>query len=261
MDLMRELVADLRAETASLQALLSPLEPAGWELPTPAQGWAIRDQISHLAYFDDAAVTAAADPAAFRAAAAALTSADEPVERARSMTPADVHAWFGTARAALLATLSGLDARRRLPWYGPDMSAASFATARLMETWAHGHDVADALGVTREPAPRLRHVATIGVRALPYSFVVRGLAVPERPVRVELTMPGGGLWTAGPEGVPDVVRGPMLDFCLLVTQRAHRDDTALEVSGETAAAWTAIAQAFAGPPGRGRAPSGKARMP
>ncbi|MFE0154417.1 TIGR03084 family metal-binding protein [Nonomuraea sp. NPDC059007] len=264
MDLMRELAADLRDESASLEALLAPLSPAQWELATPAEGWAIRDQISHLAYFDDAAVSAVNDPDAFRASAEELmkgpASVDDLAVRARALSPAEVHAWFGTARAALLTALSGLDARRRLPWYGPDMSAASFATARLMETWAHGQDVADALGVTREPTARLRHVASIGVRALPYSFVIRGLPIPERPVRVELTLPGGSPWTAGPQDAADSVRGPALDFCLAVTQRAHLDDTALEVRGETAAAWMAIAQAFAGPPGKGRAASGKAPM-
>ncbi|GGO75102.1 hypothetical protein GCM10012289_49340 [Nonomuraea cavernae] len=141
-----------------------------------------------------------------------------------------------------------------MPWYGPDMSAVSFVTARLMETWAHGQDVADALGVTREPTARLRHVAMIGFRAMPYGFAVRGLPAPEDPVRVELTTPGGEPWTAGPAGAADVVRGPMLDFCLLVTQRVHLADTALQITGATARAWMEIAQAFAGPPGEGRAP-------
>jgi hypothetical protein len=49
------------------------------------------------------------------------------------------------------------------------------------------------------------------------------------------------------------VTGPALDFCLLVTQRRHRDDLALETTGDDAAHWLTIAQAFAGPPGAGRA--------
>ena len=59
-------------------------------------------------------------------------------------------------------------------------------------------------------------------------------------------------WTWGDEGVVDQVRGPALDFCLVVTQRRHLDDTALEVEGPVAAEWMSIAQAFAGPPGPGR---------
>lgn len=256
---MSELIADLRAETAELITVIESLDPAGWELPTPAEGWAVRDQISHLAWFDDAATGAAADPEGFRSARDALLArgdgaVHELVLASRGLAPRQVLDWFGAARARMTEALAGLDAKDRLPWYGPDMSAASFVTARLMETWAHGQDVADALGVVRVPTVRLRHVATLGVRAMPYGFAMRGLPIPAGPVRVELTLPGGTVWAAGPIGVPDVVRGPALDFCLLVTQRCHRHDTTLEVAGETADAWMEVAQAFAGPPGKGRAP-------
>jgi uncharacterized protein (TIGR03084 family) len=139
------------------------------------------------------------------------------------------------------------------------MSPASFVTARLMETWAHGQDVVDALGQDRPATARLRSVAEIGVRARPFSYAVRGLHVPERPVRVELTGPGGERWTWGPEDAGDVVRGPALDFCLLVTQRRHRDDLDLEATGPAAEEWAGIAQAFAGPPGGGRQPLGSRR--
>ncbi|MFD2350473.1 TIGR03084 family metal-binding protein [Nonomuraea ferruginea] len=256
---MAELLGDLRAETASLETLLEPLRPGDWELPTPADGWAVRDQVSHLAWFGDAARTAITDPDAFRdlLAASATTTPDDLAGRSREMPAGELRAWFASSRARLVEALAPLPPKHRLPWYGVDMSAASFATARLMETWAHGQDVADALGRTREPTDRLRHVARIGVMALPYSFAVRNLPVPAEPVRVELTTPGGELWTAGPEGAAGVVRGPMLDFCLAVTQRAHLSDTALEVTGEPAAAWMPIAQAYAGPPGRGRPPGSR----
>ncbi|MEV5328595.1 TIGR03084 family metal-binding protein [Nonomuraea sp. N2-4H] len=257
---MAELVGDLRAETRALLALLPPADDDGWERPTPAEGWAVRDQVSHLAWFDDAAVLAATDPDAFAALAAGTgpgagpDMVDDLVAESRGTPPAELLAWFGTARTRALEVFEGLDARDRVPWFGPPMSAASFVTARLMETWAHGQDVADALGVEREPTDRLRHVAMLGYRARPYSFAVRGLPVPDDPVRVELTMPGGGTWTAGPDAAPSAVRGTLLGFCLAVTQRAHLSDTGLELIGEPARAWMEIAQAFAGPPGKGRAP-------
>jgi uncharacterized protein (TIGR03084 family) len=259
---MPELLADLRAETAELQAMLRPLAPADWDRDTPAAGWAVRDQISHLAWFDDAATTAVTDPDGFRASLPALFARgegalDELVAAARSLSAAQVHEWFDTARARSLAAFEALDPKARVPWYGPDMSAASFVTARLMETWAHGQDVADALGIERVPTTRLRHIAQIGVRALPYGFVVRGLPVPSDPVRVELKLPDGTPWTAGPEGAPNVVRGPALDFCLVVAQRSHVADTTLEVSGPAAAAWMSVAQVFAGPAGRGRPPGSR----
>ncbi|MFF3441319.1 TIGR03084 family metal-binding protein [Streptosporangium sp. NPDC002721] len=254
MGLMDELLADLRAETAEFDTMIEGLGPDEWELPTPAEGWAIRDQVGHLAWFDDAATVSATDPEAFRVAKPAFlarggSAVDELAAASRGLSADQLREWFRGARAHALEAFARLDAGARLPWYGPEMSAASFVTARLMETWAHGQDVADALGVTRVPTARLRHVATLGARALPYNFTVRGLEAPSCPVRVELTMPDGSPWEAGPPDAADVVRGPMIDFCLLVVRRRHLDDTSLLVHGETARTWTAIAQAFAGPPG------------
>ncbi|MEV7006309.1 TIGR03084 family metal-binding protein [Streptosporangium sp. NPDC051022] len=255
---MGELLADLCAETDDLDAVVRGLEPAAWELPTPADGWAVRDQISHLAWFDDAATVAATDPDGFRAARAAFadrgaSAVDELAAASRGLACDRLHDWFRAARERSLEAFARLEATARLPWYGPDMSAASFVTARLMETWAHGQDVADALGVVRIPTARLRHVATLGVRAMPYGFTVRGLEPPADPVRVELTLPDGSPWTAGPLGAANVIRGTALDFCLLVVRRRHLDDTFLDVRGAAARAWTEVAQAFAGPPGKGRA--------
>lgn len=252
---MGELLADLRAETADLERLL---RPGGWDAPTPAEGWTVRDQITHLAWFDDAAVRAATRPAAFRAEVREMIAggldADRLVAERRAMPGDEVLDWFRSARGRLIDVLAGLDPAARVPWYGPDMGVASFATARLMETWAHGQDVADALGERRPPTDRLRHVAQIGVRALPWSFTVHGRPVPVAPVRVELRLPGGAEWTAGPAEAADLVRGAALDFCLVVTQRRHVDDVGLTVRGPVAQEWMALAQAFAGPPGTGRRP-------
>lgn len=253
------LLADLTAETRVLEDLLVPLNAAAWQRPTPSPGWTIHDQVSHLAYFDETATLAATDPYRFRAESAGVDAVgpgfpDEIAARYRKLSAAELLSWFLGARTAYVAALRGLAPRDRLPWYGPDMSAASSVTARLMETWAHGQDVVDALGVTREPTDRLRHVAHIGVSARPFSYATRGRTMPDGPVRVELVGPHGDEWVWGPDDTTDVVRGPALDFCLVVTQRRHIDDTALVVEGPLATDWMAIAQAFAGPPGAGRAP-------
>ncbi|WP_369597312.1 maleylpyruvate isomerase family mycothiol-dependent enzyme [Micromonospora sp. NBS 11-29] len=145
-----------------------------------------------------------------------------------------------------------------MPWYGTSMSPASMATARLMETWAHGEDVAEALDVRRTPTGRLRHVAHLGFRTLGHGFAAHGRAVPTAPVRVELTAPtGGDVWGFGPAEAADRVTGPALDFCLLVTQRRHRSDLALVAAGPVADEWLDVAQAFAGPPGGKREPAGR----
>ena len=127
-----------------------------------------------------------------------------------------------------------------------------------METWAHGQDIVDALGISREPTDRLRHIADMGVRTREWSYALRGLTCPAVPVRVELTGPGQGTW--GPDDAADTVRGTALDFCLLVTQRRHRTDLALRADGPAAEEWLGLAQVYAGPVGTGRSP-GQFRSP
>jgi len=257
---MAALAADLAAESAVTRALVAGLDEAGWHTPTPAAGWDIADQISHLAYFDQVTVQSAVHPEEFRAeleAAQESVNPDAIAARFRDRSGAQLLGWFDAARADLIGTFAQLDPRARLPWFGPAMSAASSLTARIMETWAHTQDIADALGVTREATGRLRHVAHIGVGARAFSYAVRGQAPPQAPVRVELTPPSGTgpAWTWGPEDAADRVTGPALDFCLLVTQRRHRDDLALVIEGPAATEWMAIAQAFAGAAGPGRRPA------
>jgi uncharacterized protein (TIGR03084 family) len=137
------------------------------------------------------------------------------------------------------------------------MGAKSFLTARLMETWAHGQDIVDAVGdaieVRRPPTDRLRHIAQLGFITRSWSYVNRGLAAPESPVFVELVAPSGATWTWGPDDANDRVSGGAEDFCLVVTQRRHVDDTALQVEGASAREWLMFAQAFAGPPTDGPA--------
>jgi uncharacterized protein (TIGR03084 family) len=135
------------------------------------------------------------------------------------------------------------------------MSPASLATARSMETWAHSLDVFEALGVEPVVDDRIRHVAHLGVRTRDFAFAVRGLEPPADEFHVSLTAPSGAVWQWGPADAPQSVTGAAYDFCLLVTQRRHRGDLALEATGPDADRWLDIAQAFAGPPGSGRPPS------
>jgi uncharacterized protein (TIGR03084 family) len=253
-----EILDDLVDESQSLSDVLAPLAPQQWDLPTPAAGWAIRDQVSHLAYFDQTAALAVTDEPQFRASAEAAMAratdfADALAADFRRMPSEELFAWFKAARSNLVTTFRGCDPASRVPWYGLPMSAASSATARLMETWAHGRDVTDALGISRQPTARLRHIAHLGVRTLPFSFTVRGLPAPAEPVRVELAAPGGGTWIWG-DSETNQVTGAAEDFCLVVTQRRNIADVSLTVSGPVAVQWMSIAQAFAGPPSAGRAP-------
>jgi uncharacterized protein (TIGR03084 family) len=247
------LLADLQHESDRLIEHLNGLAYEQWGLATPAAGWSIQDQVSHLAFFDDAARLAMTAPDEFRALANALTAGgmdfpDRIAMQHRSLTAEAMLGWFTDARRNLQAEFAGEEPRRRLAWFGPDMSVASSATARLMETWAHGHDIYEALGVEHPPSPGLRNVAHLGVTTFGFAHTINGLEVPGDPVRVELVSPAEDIWTWGPEDAANRVSGPALDFVLTVTQRRHWSETALVVDGSVASRWLDIAQAFAGAP-------------
>ncbi|MFE3853836.1 TIGR03084 family metal-binding protein [Streptomyces griseorubiginosus] len=254
-------IDDLCAESEELDRLVAELTAEQWTLATPAPGWSVAHQIAHLAWTDHSSLLAVTDPKAFsreveKALAAPGDFVDNGAEEGAGKPPARLLAYWRAGREDLAEALRAAPEGARFPWYGPPMSTASMATARLMETWAHGLDVADALGVTREPTDRIRHIVRLGVRTRDFSFGVHGLTPPFEEFRIELVSPSGESWTYGPEDATDRVTGPALDLCLLVTQRAHRADLDLTAVGEDADRWLDIAQAFAGPPGKGRAPKG-----
>ena len=254
-------IDDLCAESEELDLLVAELSPEQWALATPAPGWTVAHQIAHLAWTDHSSVLAVTDQDAFareveKALAAPGNFVDNGAEEGAGKPPEQLLADWRAGRKALADALRVAPTGARFPWYGPPMSVASMATARLMETWAHGGDVADALGVARTPTDRLRHIVRLGVRTRDFAFGVHGLTPPFEEFRVELTAPSGELWVYGPEDATDRVTGPALDFCRLVTQRAHRTDLALRAVGPDADRWLDVAQAFAGPPGPGRTPKG-----
>jgi enediyne biosynthesis protein E11 len=257
--ILDEVLADLAAEGDELDRLVVDLDAGQWRLATPAPGWTIAHQIGHLASSDRLATLAATDPAAFEARRAALADDfDEAVGGAAaefvSEPPERLLARWRDARAGLRAALAAVPDGRRVPWIVAPVSPPTLATTRLMELFGHGQDVADALGVARPVTDRIVHVARLGVRTRDYAFLARGLAPPSEEFRVELSAPGGAVWSWGPEDAAQGVSGPAVDFCLLVTQRRHRDDLRLVVRGPDANRWLSIAQAYAGPPGPGREP-------
>ena len=259
---MKEICKDLKAEYDALDAIVAGLDDKALDTVTPFFGWTIRDEISHIAFFDEAGRLAATDKDGFQKQMQWLLEGIQDFDDVhkkvhalgREKNAAELLAWWRKERTEELQALEALTPKDRLPWYGPDMSAVSFATARLMETWAHGQDVFDALGLQREATDRLAHVAHIGFITFKWSYVNRQLPVPEKTVRVELTSPSGETWTFGDKETDQVVKGNAQDFCLVVTQRRNVGDTGLEITGDIAKEWMAMAQAFAGPPENPPAP-------
>ncbi|MEV0796407.1 TIGR03084 family metal-binding protein [Kribbella sp. NPDC050281] len=252
-----EVLADLWAESAELDRLVGGLAADAWATPTPAEGWTIAHQIAHLAWTDEAAHLAATDPDGFKAslqkAAANPTGyVDEGAAETAALPPDQLLPYWRETRAEVADALKKVAPGERVLWYGPPMSPTSMATARLMETWAHGQDVFDALGVNRQPSSRLRHVAHLAVRTRDFAYMLNDRTPPTEPFHVELTGPDGQTWTWGPDDAAQQVTGPALDFCLLATQRRHRDDLAVQAEGADAEEWLGIIQAFAGLPGKGR---------
>ncbi|MGH3967224.1 MAG: TIGR03084 family metal-binding protein [Mycobacterium sp.] len=251
------IIADLRAESDELDTLVAQLSPERWAEPTPAAGWTIAHQIGHLLWTDRVAFTAVVDEPHFAElldAAAANPSGfvDAGADELAAMLPPELLADWRSTRLRLHDALLTVPDGRKLPWFGPPMSAASMATARLMETWAHGLDVADALDVRRPATARLRSIAHIGVRTRDYAFVINGLTPPAEPFFVELRAPAGETWSWGTPDAAQRITGSAEDFCALVTQRRPLSALDIAAHGEDAQRWLGIAQAFAGPPGPGR---------
>lgn len=255
---MKEICRDLTDECQALDDIVAPLDEDAWNRLTPFYGWTVKDQVSHLAFFDRMARLSACEPESFVREMGEYAR-DMPnffqntMEPGRRKSVPELLAWWREERRGMIEAFSGMDPKARVPWHLP-MSVRSSATARLMETWAHGQNVVDGLGVVRPASDRLRHIAHLGVATFGWSFSCRSMPVPTAEVRVILKAPSGALWTWGPQGAGDVVEGDAEDFCMVVTQRRHFADTNLIIRGETAEAWMTVAQCFAGPPAKGPGP-------
>ncbi len=255
-DVLTTVLNDLTAEGDALDALVAELDETGWRTPTPAAGWDVATQVSHLAWTDEVAVKAATDKEAWDevvllAIADPTGFVDTEALAGAQVSHTELLARWRAAREGIRATLAAYGVGK-MPWFGPPMSPTSMATARLMETWAHSLDVHAALGVTPEPTDRIRHIAHLAVRTRDFAFLTHDLTPPSGEFRIDLLAPYGDVWTFGPEDAEQTVTGPALDLCLLATQRVNRADTALVATGPDADRWLDIAQCFAGPPGEGR---------
>ncbi len=249
-------IEDFRTEVAELAGLLEPLAPADWQQETQFKGYTINDLVRHLHQGDHMGLASIAGPETFAAQQAERRKRREGGVTARDDArlqfghlggPTLLAAWREDA-GRLADALSKLGPDARLTWSGPDMGVKMFATARQMEVWAHGQDVYDVLGAERVPTDRLENIAVIGVRTFGWTFVNRGLEPPGPPPRVTLTAPSGATWQWNEASASGAVSGTAVEFCQVVTQVRNVADTGLKIEGETARAWMAIAQCFAGPP-------------
>jgi uncharacterized protein (TIGR03084 family) len=249
-------------ECEALDELVASLAPDDFARATDFYGWTVRDEIMHLMFLDEVALRAIREEEAFLAQKAEIRRYQAEVGelsnymRARYAALDDVavvDAWRRNYHSLCDCFAAG-DPKTRMKWFGPDMSLLSAASARQMEVWAHGQDLYDLLGVERRNGERIRNICELGARTFGWSFVNRGLAVPEPAPRVALTSPAGESWIWNASSSGGEVAGPAEDFALVVTQRRHVDDTRLSTEGEAARRWMEIAQCFAGAPEEGPRP-------
>lgn len=250
-DSIEERTAELEEEQGHFLALVADLDADGWALPTPAVGWTVHDQVAHVVLVEEYAATAVADPERFARIAAEAARDGEGFESrletiGRTTPRAELLERWSLARDQVRVGLGLLGAGDRIAWFGPPMRPLSFLAARMMETWSHGQDVRDALGVAAPDVPRLRTIADLGIRTRSWSYVVRGREPDRTPYVVRLEGAEGRTWSWG-EG-PLGVSGTALDLCAVVTQRRHWARTELRAHLPAAEEWLGLAQAFAGPP-------------
>lgn len=251
-EVLESVLADLRAEGDQLRDWVANLSEEQWATRTTDEGWNVAHQIAHLLWTDEVAVYAATDKAAFDdLIMSALENpdhfVDEEADRISKLPKAQLLARWDASRANLEKVLR--ETESKIPWFGPPMSATSMGTARLMETWAHAHDVAEALGIDVPRTDRVKHICHLGIRTRGFAYSVRGKEKPDVEIRVELVSPSGELWTWGDESAPEKVTGSAWDFGLLAVRRRHRDDVDVQADGPHASEWLGIVQAFAGNPG------------
>lgn len=252
---MEQQAADLRGEGDALNELLETLAPEDWMRATPFKDWTVNTVMQHLHQGDWMKVLTMKDSDAYLAAATSRRAARERNDGSSGLEEHGFEVKEGSALREqwyayfqeMCDLMAASDAKRRVKWAGPDMSIRMAATARQMETWAHGQDIYDLLRRPRIHTDRIKNIAVLGVKTYGWTFANRGEEVPGPQPYVRLTAPSGVLWDWGDLDDCNKVEGSALEFCQVVTQGRNIADVNLTVIGTPATKWMSIAQCFAGP--------------
>ena len=236
---------DLEAELDRLEEILGGLDGTQWAAPSAAAGWSVTDVVLHLAQSEEA-VVASTGGAALRPEPGSGGTVDQIMDdlvRAERAEPAVVFQRWREARRAAVRALRAADPRQPLSWVEAPMKPATLATTRLAEHWAHGLDITGPLDIAFPDTDRLRHIAWLGHRTLPYAFQVEGLE--PREVFCELTGPDGSIWRYGPEDADSTIRGSASEFCRVAAQRLDPARSGLVASGPGGATALRLVRTYA----------------
>lgn len=258
---------DFLEECESLAGLLATLDERDYAIETKFKRWTVNDIIRHLAVWDTAARLTLRDTDAFLRffapvpaymATNSITIFEREVVREEGKALAA--AWWENCRETALLYATA-DPKLRLKWGGPDLSARTCITSRLMETWAHSQAIYDEAGVERIDGDRIRNIVQIGIQTFAWTFQNRSLSPPGPAPNLELTGPSGAAWNwLNPDSQEHIV-GSATQFCQVVAQTRNIADTQIRCDGPVGTAWMAIAQCFAGPPSDPPKPGERFRNP
>ena len=253
---MLQQALDFQAESDALYGLLKPFNDADFERKTQFKVWTINDVLQHLHFFNRAADLSLTDEAGVLKLIADLRAAIDRGQTLVSYTDNQLGGVQGRALlelwhdyyTAMIDSFHQADPKMRVKWAGPDMSVLSSITARLMETWSHGQEIYDLLGVIREDKDHIKNVVVMGNNTFGWTFINRGEDVPADKPFLKLAAPSGAIWQFNTPSETSYIEGSAAEFCQVVTQTRNILDTGLNVVGETATDWMAVAQCFAGQP-------------
>lgn len=261
MSAYESVIEDLQAESLQIDSLVADIEPDRWDTATPAPGWTVAHQVAHLTFVFGIAGLAVEDPDTFTAMTStvgerggldAVVNAD--AEQRIAAGPAGLLEQWQEVRDKTVAAFRVARPDRPVPWLVNPLPPAVLASAGMMELFAHGQDIADALPRPLLRGRALRHLVTFGVRTWDFGYEARGIEPPAEEFHFSVTGPDGELWEFGDPDATQRIRAGAEDFCLLVTRRRHPEDLAVTATGGSAQQWLHIAQAYRGPAGVDRRP-------
>ncbi|PQM56506.1 MAG: TIGR03084 family protein [Rhodobacteraceae bacterium] len=259
-----EQVEDFLKESKALHDLMVGRKKSDFRKITQFKDWAISDVFGHLYIFNLAAIKTLESSLTFdsffkpiwQGLEAGQSFLEVQTPFLKNYDDLGVFEIWWKSCLDIHKAYSEVDPKRRVKWAGPEMSARSSITARQMETWAHGHEIFDCLGISRREEDYIENIVHMGVSTFGWTFVNRQLPVPGEAPYVSLILPSGKFVSYNEESNSSFVKGDAVDFCQVVTQTRNILDTSLKIKGEAARQWMNLAQCFAGrpedPPRRGQ---------
>ena len=256
---MEKVTQDILDSVLDLNKILEILTDEEWKSPTAFKQWTPEEVVAHLFYFDRMTVYSVNFPEKFndeasymfKTFAALPNSLDRAVAVKKRLGANDSESlrrqWYDSA-FDMCSVFQDVDPARRCTWFGPDMGARMFMTARFMETWSHSQAIYDLIGEERIYKDNIKNIATIGIKTFGWTYLNRKLEVPNQIPFISLLSPSGIQWEWNEPSAEEFIKGQASDFCHVVTQTRNIGDTDLEVVGDVARHWMSIAQCFAGDP-------------